>query len=191
MLSLFQSLIIPRKEKLDEQVIDSGFKTIIESKITENMDIHFVCAGSYLFSRDDLWMESFILKRMKKYKINKAMLTIFHMWKSNLITKEKMLDYCNGKKQEKESVNDDLDSLFEDLCIGKEPDEAVSTYFLPQLTKKELDLVAQKDSDFMNTFWKKMKADVDKAEMAASESDSKYAYGFGYRRTYTIKNSPK
>ena len=63
------------------------------------------------------------------------------------------------------------------------------TYFLPQLTKKELDLVERKDEDFMKTFLVEMKADVDKAEMLLSESDSKFVDGWGERETFTIENS--
>ena len=39
----------------------------------------------------------------------------------------------------KESINDDLDSLFEDLRLGKNPEERVNTYFLPKLTEEEID----------------------------------------------------
>ena len=100
-----------------------------------------------------------------------------------------MLDYCNGKEGETESVNDDLDSFFEDLRVGNEPDDDVLTYFLPQLTKEELELVEQKDEKFMKTLRLKMNSDVNKAEMAASESNSKFVDTWGYRRTYTIQNS--
>ena len=140
---------------------------------------------------------------MKKYKINKVTVTIIHLNRQNLMTKEKMLDYCNGKKDEKVSVNEDLDSLFEDLRLGKEPDKELNIYFLPQLTEEELELVERKDENFMDTFedtlWKKWggkesadeSADVKRTEMAASESDSKYVYGRGQRKTYTIEISPK
>ena len=40
----------------------------------------------------------------------------------------------------------------------------------------------------MLTFSERMDADVEKAEMAASESDSKYVCGYGWRKTFTIKN---
>ena len=77
---------------------------------------------------------------------------MIYMSRSKLITKERMENYCNGKEYAKESVNDDLEKLFEDLQLGKEPDDDVATYFLPKLTKEELDLVERKDEDFMHTF---------------------------------------
>ena len=116
------------------------------------------------------------------------MVTIIFMRRWNLITKETTEYYCNGKEEEKESVNDDLEKLFEDIQLGKNPDNDVRTYFLPKLTKEELDLVERKDEDFMQTFYWEMDADVDKAEMMLSESDSKFVWGWGQRKTFTIKN---
>ena len=187
---IFSKIGYSEKERFDKQVIDSAFKRIIESQ-TKNMDIHFVYAGIHYSLCVRQKLKSFILKGMKKFNMKKVMVTIIHMCRHRLITKERMLDCCNGKEFQKESVNDDLDSFVEDLCLGKEPNDEVYTYYLPQLTEEELDLVEQKDSDFMDTFTEEMNADVEKAEMAVSESDSKYVYGYGYRRTYTIKNSSK
>ena len=99
-----------------------------------------------------------------------------------------MEKFCKGKEEEEKSVNDDLETLFEDIQLGKEPDDCVMTYFLPMLTEHELELVERKDEDFMETFSFGMDADVNKAEMAASESDSKYVYGYGWRETFTIEN---
>ena len=61
-----------------------------------------------------------------------------------------MLDFCNGKEERKKSVNDDLDSFFEDLCLGKNQDKIVETYYLPLLTEEELDLIEQNNYEFMN-----------------------------------------
>ena len=130
---------------------------------------------------------------MEKYEIESVMVTTLYMWRRNLITKEIMMDHCKGNdKWRKKSVNDDLESFFEDIRLGKEPNDEVYTYFLPKLTEDELDLVEENDYDFMQTFSRGMIADVDKAEMAASESDSKYVYGSCLRETFTIENpSPK
>ena len=46
-----------------------------------------------------------------------------------------MESYCNGEYPLKDSVNDDLESLFENIRHGREPDEEVRTYFLPKLTE--------------------------------------------------------
>ena len=154
---------------------------------TEDLEIHFVYAGDYYYYYDGP-LRSIILKGMKKYEIESVMVTNLYMRRWKLITKEKMVNFCKGKKVEKESVNDDLESFFEDIRLGKKPKGEVDTYFLPKLTEYELDLVEEKDEDFMKTFWYRMDADVDKAKMDSSESDSKFVYGYCYRETDTIKN---
>ena len=172
------------KVKCAERVIDSAFAKIVESD-TKNMEIHFV-AAVYSFDR----MKSAILKGMKKYKIKKVMLTTIRIERRYLITKEKMEDYSDGKLYPKDSVNDDLESIFEDVQNGKEPAYDVRTYFLPKLTKEELEMVEKKDENFMETFFGLPEiVDVDEEEMKASESDSKYVYGQGRRTTITIENS--
>ena len=157
------------------------------------METHFVYAGHYYsfpnyYSDYEYRLRSFILKGMKKYKIRKVMMTIINMSRKNLITEEKMRNYCNGKEHEKESVNDDLESFFEDIRLGKEPIDSVGTYFLPKLTEEELELAEWKDYDFMQTFYSKMDADVNKTEMMLSESDSKFVHCYGWRETFTIEN---
>ena len=151
--------------------------------------MHFAYAGWYYFVSDRVdRLRSFILNGIKKYNIRKVMVTTIYMERMNLITKEKMENYCDGK-EDKESVNNDLEKLFEDIQLGKQPNDFVDTYFLPKLTKEELELVERKDEDFMKTFYRKMDADVDKAKMMMSESDSKFIYCLGGRKTFTIENS--
>ena len=84
------------------------------------------------------------------------------MWRYELITKEEMDNFCKGEMKLKDSVNDDLESLFENIQLGKEPDDYVKTYFLPKFTEEEMELV---------------------------ESDSKYVHGLSRRRTFVIENS--
>ena len=67
---------------------------------------------------------------MKKHKIKSVMVTSIILARSKLITKEKMESYCKGEEDQKDSVNDDLESLFENIRLGKEPDERVETYFM-------------------------------------------------------------
>ena len=57
------------------------------------------------------------------------------------------LHYCKGNDEEKESANDNLELLLEDIRLREEPDDFVTTYFLPKLTE-----------------------DVSKAEMTLSKS---------------------
>ena len=125
---------------------------------------------------------------MKKRKIKSVMVTSIHLRRWELITKEKVKSFCKGKENEKDSVNDDLESLFEDIQVGKEPDEWIETYFLPKLTEEELELVERKDSRFLRTFYSP-NPDVDEAEMKLSESESKYVKGLSWRRTFGIENS--
>ena len=96
------------------------------------------------------------------------------MYRWQLITKEAMEKYTKGEEDEKDSVNDDLESFFENIRLGKEPDETVWTYFLPKLTKEELELVERRDTSYLQTFFVEAagkNADVDETEMMLSESD--------------------
>ena len=160
----------------------------------ENMAIHFVYAGWYYRSHGNR-LRSSIIKAMKKYKIEKVMVTIIYMWRFNLITKEKMENYCNEKEDAKKSVDDDLEKLFEDIQLGKKPDEQVWTYFLPKLTEEEMELVANEDKTYFNedTFYLKTfiwpNPDVDEDEMILSESDSKFVEGLGQRKTFTVDST--
>ena len=152
------------------------------------MEIHILYAGgNYWYEEHRL--ELFIVEGIKKYNIKKVMVTKIDMWRRNLITKEKMENYCKGEKSTKESVNDDFESLFEDIRLGKKPKSQMGTYFLPKLTTQELKLVARKRDSFMHTFLFKMGADVSEAEMKLSESDSKFVRGICRRKTFTIENS--
>ena len=131
---------------------------------------------------------------MKKHKIKSVMLTSIYLYRSYLITKEKMESYCKGEKYCKDSVNDDLESLFENIRLGKELDELVYTYFLPKLTKEELELVERRDTSYLQTFYEGLyggNPDVDETEMMLSESDSKYVRGRSWRKTFVIENSSK
>ena len=102
-----------------------------------------------------------------------------------------MESYCKREKYEKDSVNDDLESLFENIRLGEEPDEKVLTYFLPKLTEEELELVERRDRSYLQTFFvgaDGKNPDVDETEMMLSESDSKYVRGWSERKTFVIKN---
>ena len=129
---------------------------------------------------------------MKKFKIKSVIMTRIGMTRSYLITKERMEKYCKGEfGQRGDSVNDDLESLFEDIRLGKEPDDRlVLTYFLPKLTKEEMKLVEREDTSYLQTFTSR-DPDVSEAEMMLSESDSKYVRGWNLRHTIIINSSLK
>ena len=123
------------------------------------------------------------------------MVTSIYLNRYWLITKETMESYCKGEEFEKFSVNDDLESLFENIQLGKEPNENVVTYFLPKLTEEELELVERRDTSYFTTFYfgsdHPYHANTFRIAMMYSESDSKYVYGQCPRRTFVIKNSSK
>ena len=86
-----------------------------------------------------------------------------------------------------DSVNDDLESLFENIRLEKELDERVVTYFLPKLTEEQLELVERRDTNYFKTFaWANL--DVSQTQMMLSESDTKYVRGWSWRRTFVIEN---
>ena len=185
-LNFHEHLVILQKEHFDEEVITAALQKISENEAKE-LKIHFVYAGYYYFYHEDK-LRSIILNGMKKHKIKSVMLTSIYLQRVNLITKEEMESYCKGEKDEKDSVNDDLESLFENIRLGKEPDEKVYTYFLPKLTEEELELVERRDTSYLQTFNRGNYADVDETEMMLSESDSKYVRGESRRRTFVIEN---
>ena len=138
------------------------------------------------------------------------MVTSLFMMRRKLITKEKMMDYCTGKEYLTDSINDDLESMFEDFRLGNTPSRWDDTYFLPKLTEEELKLTERKDRSYFRTFiedpepivsgnqvlyWEEkgvpiqQNIDVEEAEMKASESNSEYALVSCDRETYTIENS--
>ena len=88
----------------------------------------------------------------------------------------------------KESVNDDLETVFENLQLGIEPASAADTFFVPKLTQEELELVEKADQDYFQTFFNFKNPDVPEEEMKLSESNSKYICGLCQRWTYRIEN---
>ena len=123
------------------------------------------------------------------------MVTKIYLRREKLITKEKMDSYCKGEEYLKDSVNDDLESLFENIRLGKKSEIFVRTYFLPKLTEEELELIERRDTSYLKTFsdWviNKEYPDVDETEMMLSESDSKYVQGVSHRKTLVIENASK
>ena len=169
--------------------------------------MHFVYTGCfYNYNRHEDQLRSMILNGMKKHKIKSVMWTSINLYKQNLITKEEMDRYCKGEEYEmylfssrrdKDLVNQDLESLFRNIRLGKELDEYRWSYFLPKLTEEELELVERRDRSFLQTF-SQPNPDMAKFHMRFSESegrwipsksDSIYVYGLARRRTFVIQNS--
>jgi len=175
------------KEYFDKEVIRFSLRKNSEDEAKE-LKTHVVYAGDYYFwNTIEDKLRSFILQGMKKYKIQSVMMTRIRMWRSRLITKEVMEKDCKGEDSRKDSVNDDLESFFENVRLGRKPDELVSTYYLPKLEEEEMELVETKDTNYLQTF-DFPNPDVPDAEMKLSESDSKFVEGWGQRETFTIEN---
>ena len=103
---------------------------------------------------------SFLRTEMKKQQLDSASLTVLDMWRSYLLTKEKMKNYYKREFQNqntsfkgpskchsvwKKSVHEDLDCFFKNIRLGRLQENRIVTHFLPKLTKIELRLVAMKD----------------------------------------------
>ena len=67
------------------------------------------------------------------------------------------------------------------------------TYFLPELSLKEMELIEKKDEDYIRSFKLLNDADVNETEMKLSSSSSKYVSAFCRRKTIVIdsKSFPK
>ena len=109
-----------------------------------------------------------------------VMMTLIYLEKSKIITKKALENYYKREyNQNKDSINDDLESLFTDLRLGKEPDEAVQTHFLPMLKEKEQEL------DHWNHCLKSLFGDLRIGQEPDSEPN--FYQGKGRRKTFTIK----
>lgn len=177
-------MIILQKENLDQIAFDSVFQKITEDGAKE-MKIHFVYASRYYYWYDAKLRTS-ILKGMKKYNVKSIMVTIINMLRAQLITKKEMEKYCKGHmySHRKYSVNDDVESVFEDLRLGKQRGGGASIYFLPKLTDEELEMTKRKDTAYFQTFH-------ESNPVVGSESGSKdmeFVKGYGARITFTIEN---
>ena len=138
-------------------------------------------ASKYYF----LWnnfkgLRSVFQKRMKKYKIKTVTVTLLWMERWRLIRQEDI--------PRRDSTNDDIESLFGDLRLGKRPIRRTKTYSSPKLAEEELKLVEKKDLNYMKTFQHGKDADVSEAKMKMSKSDSKFVDASCYRDTFKIKN---
>ena len=181
----FESTGVYFLREFEQIVLWKEMRRLAENK-TEDLTLHFVYAGDSFWGDNDKLL-SFMFTGMKKHNLKEVMMTILRMERKNLITKEKMESFCEGKKLRKESINEDLESLFARIRLEKQQEfEQVRTYFVPKLTEEELELVERKDPNYLGTLsWtnQNYNPDVDRTEMKLSESDSKFVQGFCSRTT--------
>ena len=114
----------------------------------------------------------------------------------NLITKEKSKAAYQEKNEwewedEEGSINDDLESFVNHLqeisSLEEVKDEELYSFFLPKLTKEELKLVKEKNSEHMETYGYGLNyADVKPEEMKKSDSKDKHVHGRCVRKTWVL-----
>ena len=118
------------------------------------------------------------------------------MYRGKLITKEKMKQAYQGKWKFENtsdyvavSINDDLESFFENLQNQKTiKNERVRSFFTPKLTDEEMKLVEERNELHLRTYenyYHGENPDVNDEEMKRSDSKSKYVQGLCAR--YTIQ----
>ena len=159
---------------------------------------HFIYCRRYFFtSRAVENFRRMFLTNMKRYGIQSSMVTMLHMWRKNLITKEKAKEASEGKlkneknwKYQEVSINDDLEMFLTNILNSKEiKEEKVYSFFTPKLTKEELKLVEVKNKEHLKTYgyhYDGVDPDVDPEEMKKSDSKSKYVHGTCVRRTFSL-----
>ena len=140
------------------------------------------------------------LQRIVEMVSKSTKMTFLYMYRDLLITKEKMKEIStgNGYRQKdhetptggdtyENSIADDLELFYEDIKLGREPLSLAWTYFLPELTLKEMGLIEKKDPEYMGTFkllnpyWQ-----IVEIETQLSSSSAKYLIAYCRRRTIAI-----
>ena len=180
------------KEQFDSKIVNTAIQKAAENQST-GIQSFFIYAG-YDYQYSTHVLKSLVLEGMRRYGLQSAMLTMICMWRSHLVTKEQMEDYYKGKKVNdigwfKESVHDDLQSLFEKLKVGINQNEYIYSFTLPKLTPEEMKLIATKDLAYLQTytvFGDGRNPDVSDQDMNLSESKSKFIYKLCLRDSYSL-----
>ena len=155
--------------------------------------MHVIYAGQYYFDFE-------VLQRINK-DVEALTMTLVYMYRDLLMSKERMEQFYRGEISRKvnhltptggdryqNSIDDDLDSFFEDIQHGRNPLPMDWTYSLSKLTEEELELVEMKDRVYFQTFRWLDDADVNENEMLLSESDAKFVSAYCRRKTISIKS---
>ena len=174
---------------------------------------HFIYCGDYhmKISPEDNTekFKKMFLKKMKKFGIQSSMLTMLHMRRLKLSTKEMAEEAAEGKLKNhidwkglvhpsSVSLNDDLEMLLTNILNSKEiKEEKVHSFFTSKLTEEELKLVNMKNNDHLKTYsvhYFGKDPDVDPEDMKKSDSKSKYVHCYCCRKTCSLtleKNKKK
>ena len=185
------------KGKQFRDTIDDGIKTLLNFD-NDDMTPHLIyCHSDYFNSYYEDVLGKFIMSKMKKYGLQSTILTQLRMRRQNLVTKEKSKQAYQGKlknepfwRRYKGSINDDLESFFENLQeilnLEEIKEERIQSFFLPKLTDEEWELIEKKDREQMKTYEFGLYADVKPKEMKKSNSKDKYLHGTCFRVTKVL-----
>ena len=142
-------------------------------------NLHVIYCGEYSYIFHDTCLD-----KMKKYGMQSLILTSLSMIRKNLITKEKSKQAYKGELKNDEdwkyfegSINDDLETFVVNLREGEIQYEEVRSFFLPKLSKEELQLIDIRDEKHLKTYSYYLtdkNVDVDVEEMKRSDSKDKY-----------------
>ena len=185
----FYQLSFSFKDVFDDKVINHIFHSHRQTEIEQrDLELHFVYAGKFCedfhFNYDDWYwhkwipdnLGSLLINGMERYKMESVKMTIINVQKRNLITYEEMKAYYSGHLRLKNSFNNELESLYENLRLGEAPVGKANTYFLPKLTEKEEELVKRKSFQYFRTFYHSLDSDIIEYKMKLSKSVSKFAF---------------
>ena len=186
------------KEQYDLDIFDDGVKSISDFGKDDLMP-HFIYCGDHYHHEPKYYhhegkekLKEIILTKMRKFGIQSSILTLLHMRRYRLVTKETAKKAAEGKlwKETSGSINDDLDRFFSDLQNQTEvKKERVLSFFTPKLTNEELRLVREGNREHLHTYvdsFNSKNPDVGAEEMQQSNSKSKYVYAYCCRYTYPL-----
>ena len=206
--SVFRSIVESGTKDLETHFVYAGNEDVVLHGELANMSLNGLCIDEdsgfeyfgeqpvgIFFSNDynhtikavfvrNFRLDSCIEEKMKKYQIMAANMTTVNMQRLELMTK-KEIDQTEPSVNEmfgwiKLSVNDDLELFFEKLQRDTEYHELVVANFSPKLTEEEMNLVEQKDSNYMATL--KNPKHVDDIEI--------FVRGLYSRSTFLIRIKP-
>ena len=115
-------------------------------------NMHIIYTGP--FNLDWIDWEPDILQRIAEIVLESTTMTFIYMYRDLLITKEKMKEISIGKGYRQkdhetpmggstyvDSVGDDLELFYEEIRLGRRPLSMAWTFYVPELTLHEMELV--------------------------------------------------
>ena len=163
---------------------------------------HLVLCGFTFNSNMAGQLTDFLISAMTEHGIGSLIITKLEMVRNKLITMEASRMAYDGKLKNDEdgnnyegsiydhykgSIYDELESFQNNLFTKI---ENVRSVFLPKMRDDELKLVDNRDEDYMESFLSKFEADINKTEMALSESNGKFLYSQCFRETTVLNVCP-